>query len=76
MEFLLTEILSHKEGIAIRVCYSSTSDHACAAMSSQILNKVYKNIDKGELYNFMILDAKCLEHSQPCRKCAAKMTLY
>ena len=45
-------------------------------MSSQIIDMVHKEVIKGELYKFMTLNARCSEHSQPCRKCAAKMTLY
>ena len=45
MELLLNEILSTKQDIAIRGCYSSISDHVCATMSFQIIDEVHKIYD-------------------------------
>ena len=53
--------------------HQDTSEHFCAAMKSE---EVHKDIIRGELFTFKKLEARCSEHSKPCRRCAAKATLY
>ena len=68
MEMLLGELIpSEPKG------YRDASEHFCAAM---LADEVQKDIIRGELFKFRKLEARCAEHSQPCRKCAAKATLY
>ena len=57
MELLLIEILSTRQNIAVRECYSSTNSSYCAAMSSQVVDELQMDIVKGKLIKFMTLDA-------------------
>ena len=68
MEMLLGELIPSKpKG------YQDTSDHICAAMMA---DEIHKDVIRGELFKFMKLEARCAEHSQPCRKWSAKSTSY
>ena len=77
MNDIIKEIdLQHKADSSKRICYRNLiRDNSSCIAGINIPEYIYENVVKGEAWNFLNLDARCAEHSQPCRKCTSAQVL-
>ena len=72
LDVLLTEM---DNSTVPNLCWRGREETIGATFIEMAAQQLYSRIAMGECITFLNIDAKCDEHSQPCRKCASARVL-